>query len=563
MLLSGLLSACQSYDPKLIRPWDGGSGGGDPLDAGEGDAATDAAANDGSVDNCVRLGEGDTCELSCPETCNGQDDDCDGRIDEVDGRSNCKLDHAVSVCAEGECLIAACMSGFVDCNDLASDGCESRLDSVDHCGVCRHSCSYLNASGRCDDGDCELARCNAGFADCDKNAGNGCERSITTVHDCGKCGSTCSLINAVTSCESGSCAFVRCAPGFGDCDDDGFKLGAGDGCETKLDTPEHCGSCDVACSGATPYCSGGRCTAVQCDATHADCDNDNVTCEADLRSLTDCGACGESCGPLSNATVTCATGQCAATCHSGFKDCDGTLSNGCETSVQTASNCGQCGVPCAYANATTSCATGTCTLTACSAGYGDCNSDLPADGCEQRLNTLQHCGSCGQACNLANAAASCSGGSCQVSSCNAGFGNCDGRADNGCETNLTTSQQDCGACNFSCPSNRTCSGGKCICTSNANCGSGQTCCNGACIDTKNDEANCGSCGAVCAAGSTCCNGACKDLATDFDNCGSCGNACNSMYENRCSNGACKCANSDSCPLFWRCCSSGCEFGLGC
>src|SRR4029077_5367056 len=113
-------------------------------------------------------------------------------------------------------------------------------------------------------------------------------------------------------------------------------------------------------------------------------------------SLSNCGSCGESCGPLSNATVTCANGQCAATCHSGFKDCDETPANGCETSVQTTSNCGQCGQLCSYANATTSCATGTCQLTACTSGYADCNGNLEQDGCEQRLNTLQHCGKCAQ-----------------------------------------------------------------------------------------------------------------------------------------------------------------------
>jgi hypothetical protein len=558
-LLGGVLLGCHSYDPKLIGERDGGSGGGDPVDSGT--AATDAG--DGSVfdgADCVPVEEG--CEMSCPETCNGQDDDCDGRIDEVDERSQCQLDNAVSVCADNDCLIASCKSGFVDCNGVASDGCESRLDSAAHCGVCGHRCSFPNASSRCDAGTCRLADCESDFSDCDGSLNNGCERSLTTLQDCGACGESCSLANAVTSCETGRCVFARCAAGYGDCNGDAPKLSDGDGCETKLDSPEHCGSCKLKCSGPTPYCSGGRCTSLICDPGRADCDNDNQLCEADLRSLSDCGACGESCGPLSNATVSCATGQCAATCRSGFKDCDATPANGCETSVQTTSNCGQCGEPCGYANATTSCATGTCTLTACTSGYADCNENLGQDGCEQRLNTLAHCGKCNQACGLANAAPSCNSGSCQVASCNSGWGNCDGQANNGCETSLATSNQNCGSCNYSCPSNRTCSGGRCVCTSDANCNSGQTCCNGACVDTRSDEANCGSCGGVCASGSTCCSGACKDLATDFNNCGSCGNGCDSSYENRCASGTCKCANSDSCPLFWRCCSSGCEFGLG-
>ncbi|MDO9022185.1 MAG: hypothetical protein Q7V43_34980 [Myxococcales bacterium] len=103
---------------------------------------------------------------------------------------------------------------------------------------------------------------------------------------------------------------------------------------------------------------------------------------------------------------------------------------------------------------------GDCTFT-CGAGYGDCNS-VASDGCEVPLATsAAHCGGCGRPCgSRANAAATCAGGACAYA-CNAGFGDCDGDGANGCETQLSTSAQHCGACARACPAGQACGGGAC------------------------------------------------------------------------------------------------------
>jgi hypothetical protein len=554
-LLTGLAS-CSSYDPSLIEPRrDAGEGGMQLLDATPDGDVADA---DGAVDegpDCVEAPPGSGCARSCRESCNELDDDCDGRVDEGDARSSCRLAFATSVCAGSMCLIAACDPGHVDCNAEVADGCEATLDSVEHCGSCNDRCELVNASVRCEAGRCEVESCADGWGDCDGNGSSGCEQRLDSVSHCGACGSACDRKNAVMRCDDGGCVFVQCEPGFGDCNQNASSP-EGDGCETPLDTPEHCGSCELACSGTTRYCSGGRCTSLVCDPDRADCDADNMVCETNLRSITNCGACGATCGPLANAAASCGSGQCTGTCDPGFRDCDNSLSNGCETNVRTLTSCGGCGTPCAYANAATSCTSGSCSLSSCNAGYGNCNG-LPSDGCETRLNTTGDCGQCGRACNLANAAPSCSSGACRVSSCNSGFGNCDGRADNGCEVNLANSNANCGSCNFACPSNRSCSGGRCVCTSNANCASGQLCCGGSCVDPKSDEAACGACGTSCASGQTCCGGSCRNVQTDFDNCGGCNERC-SENSNRCTDGRCRCTNDGPCGIFSTCCSGGCE-----
>lgn len=91
---------------------------------------------------------------------------------------------------------------------------------------------------------------------------------------------------------------IACAPGTADCNDN-----AADGCETTLtDDPNHCGGCGVVCSatGTTARaCVDGVCKPT-CAANFADCSTPAKSakddgCEADLRATTSCGACGHDC----------------------------------------------------------------------------------------------------------------------------------------------------------------------------------------------------------------------------------------------------------------------------
>lgn len=67
-----------------------------------------------------------------------------------------------------------------------------------------------------------------------------------------------------------------------------------------------------------------------------------------------CGACGRACPPVA---PECVGGRCSEArdagadasdggCATGFADCDGEASNGCETSITTVVNCGGCGRAC-------------------------------------------------------------------------------------------------------------------------------------------------------------------------------------------------------------------------
>ena len=78
--------------------------------------------------------------------------------------------------------------------------------------------------------------------------------------------------------------------------------------------------------------------------------------------------------------------------------------------LDTLTDCGACGTPCAATGATTSCAGGTCAIVSCTDPLtGDCNGS-PFDGCEADLRTdVVHCGSCGMPCDPAD---SCIDGTC-------------------------------------------------------------------------------------------------------------------------------------------------------
>ena len=77
---------------------------------------------------------------------------------------------------------------------------------------------------------------------------------------------------------------------------------------------------------------------------------------------------------------------------------------------------------------------GVCRSFPAGSGFGNCDG-LLTNGCERNLNTdLLNCGACGQACTpLPGASVSCTGGGCILLGCRPGFRDCDGDLSNGCE----------------------------------------------------------------------------------------------------------------------------------
>jgi hypothetical protein len=439
-----------------------------------------AACQDG---HCALSG----CMPSYGDCDNNPDNGCETTLDSSDHCGACDttcgaIAHGSAACTAGNCAIAECNAGYGDCNGNPTDGCETQLDSTDHCGTCEQACSFTGSGATCNAMTCVPDGCNVGLGDCDGNPdngcetglgsdpancgacgspcqanllantqvatcsnsscrpttcltgygncdnvpSNGCEASLRTLSDCGACGIGCAFPNGVGNCDTGTCAFVRCAPGWGNCDGN-----TSNGCETPLNTLSNCGACNMACtvSSGTPSCTGGICSNASCNPGFADCDGNGTSCETDLSSDNNhCGSCSATCGSLPHASGSCQGGQCTIQmCSAGYGNCDGNPDNGCETPLNTVSNCGTCGNACGYSHAAASCNAGTCAIGACNPGWASCDGNNN-NGCETQLNTLTNCAACGDVCDLPNAVEACSSGSCVVVTCDSDdFGNCDNK----------------------------------------------------------------------------------------------------------------------------------------
>jgi hypothetical protein len=117
----------------------------------------------------------------------------------------------------------------------------------------------------------------------------------------------------------------------------------------------------------------------------------------------------------------------------------------------------------------------------------------------------RNCGTCGHDCTtLSNVrpgatGVQCVAGACSVppAACASGFGHCSTRADDGCETPLTTSS-NCGQCGKTC-TNPT---GLCSATGTPTCSSSCTAptpdlCTTKCVSLASDPTNCGACNHDC------------------------------------------------------------------
>lgn len=401
-----------------------------------------------------------------------------------------------------------------------------------------------------------------------------------TVSHCGRCDNNCYGANVgVAECalQGGTpeCVIASCEDGYADCNQD-----TSDGCEAALSSKDACGSCDVRCGGTAESTLVSECVStssdgvsfsceIECAPGWADCDGDPSNgCEANLRLPEHCGTCGNDC----NEAFAHASGQCTnaqqcelRSCEDGWADCDGDPANGCEADLSAPEHCGACGVVCGDQNtqlstceAGATAAQNSCRLI-CGAGFSNCDG-VPNNGCEVDLTqNFEHCGGCNQSCELPNAATACvpvgpGFGICRFLGCDSGFADCSGRMPNANGSFLLSDNMP-GCMDYLIDNNQNC----------GSCGNDCTAMAGTwvCQDTDCRATSCPA-GQLDCAGDGLCSGNVNDPRT----CGGCSNDCTgapnvanvvcnpnqTRPSDRCSIDACDGGFADCDGLF----SNGCE-----
>jgi hypothetical protein len=464
---------------------------------------------------------------------------------------SCELPHAVATCSGDACLIVSCNAPYLDCDEDPHNGCEADLSSTEHCGSCNAPCRFGNAQALCVEGQCLFDGCKDSYGDCDKDQNNGCERPLDNLEDCGSCGVACSKpAHATAVCQKGHCG-GDCEPGYGDCNN---KLS--DGCEQSLTDVTHCGACNTQCGGhhvSVSDCKNGRCFVGGCETGFADCNGDpSDGCEVDLASPEHCGSCEAVCSLSNVAKQRCNVSGTSPFCEIDRSPCPGTS---CTSAQQDG----------------------------CKPGFADCDGKFET-GCETDLKKVATCGACDNSCMLDNTMTECQDGACATVGCISGYGRC---GDSVVCRSLQSDLANCGMCGRTCPTGQKCIGGSC---SALVCDPGRADCDGTeqngCEANLKDVSHCGGCGlscttlpqtvsaicdgtnckiTSCATGFADCDGSaangCEASLASAINCGSCGIACSEGKS--CINRVCDyCSSSEHCGRDQECCSSHCVSTAG-
>ncbi|MCC6876707.1 MAG: hypothetical protein IT378_20560 [Sandaracinaceae bacterium] len=585
------------------------SGGDEVCGDADGDGSDSCSAMDlpGTCD-CddtqpgIHPGATDVCGNGLDEDCVGGDTLCDRDGDGVPsdadrgGRPDCNDDpadpNAAAIHPAFGSVAAApelCDGVDNDCNSLIDEREECLGEDLDADGA--DYCPPPMTGPSCDCNDCNAAiapgraeRCDGIDNDCDGMIDEGC---LPEAMDQDRDGSPASVDcdDSVPWIFPGSTAPDFCDDGIAtDC-----RPGGNADCDVDMDgdrfeEPPECDGDPEIHPGVVEICNGkdDDCNGIVDDLAPVGIDPTNYPYGTNgcrfvpqtmppsgqpidvsaFGELQHCRECRNACDPLrADTCITqgcdCSTDASAGQCATGNLCCG----DGCVDPLVDERNCGgcrtsdnrnQCGdmEECNGGQCRCGGTTGNPTEEACTGATPDCCGN---SFCTNLATDPLNCGACGDPCDLANVNVhSCAGRTCGIVSCDTTFFDCNTIPGDGCEINLDSDVNNCGACNVRCGIGELCMGGQCTCGATrvgggeacpggSSMGNSNVCCSGTCRDLGNDPNNCNACGTQCGANAACTNRACVCTGSFLDcpsdgagcgtdgsttaNCRSCGNNC--------------------------------------
>ncbi|WP_146646582.1 hypothetical protein [Labilithrix luteola] len=323
---------------------------------------------------------------------------------------------------------------------------------------------------------CPSDQCPAGYTTC-PNSEFLCDVNLQADRqNCGACGAACPVTSEreTYECIDGKCV-MQCSTSPPTLDCDGLP---DNGCEAYAERNTSCGACGVICTDPTKPClrqSIGN-NDFKCGCPHGDyCLGECVDMTSDDFN---CGACDNYCprsgdgGSIPSSFhmyYGCANSECGhPKCKANWANCDGDFSNGCETSLLSATDCGACGTTCSagqackkdegYAGSPPRCM--------CPDGQSYCPSEASenAGSCRDFASDRKNCGGCNIVCPVTNTSVGiCVKGICQ-SECVTGLADCNGNEADGCEVNVASDPRNCGGCGIACSATagQACVQGRCV-----------------------------------------------------------------------------------------------------
>ncbi len=320
------------------------------------------------VDAAAAVVTCDAGQKECAGTCVSTSDPqvgCGGACTicsaETNASSTCVLENDTETCALG-----SCNPQYGNCDNDASDGCETHTTSAANCGSCGAQCDPTQPYCEPSNGGASTYKCSAvcDYSVCPNGTDAGaCIDLLNDTENCGKCGTKCTIAHGSGgACDDGGCDFK--------CDDGYFYCGGRCVLPSNAMCGPTCTRCGVGYSCSTNAATYGMCepNAPPADAgsggctLSSDCPGSKICCGGTCTAPDD-DHCGPSCtdciGTL-GAGATCVNAQCDApppTCTEPYnctstdtttQQCGCTSGSSCNVSPDFSSNatCGDCATSC-------------------------------------------------------------------------------------------------------------------------------------------------------------------------------------------------------------------------